>query len=138
MIETYILLGTLGVHSIEDIRQRQITITITLFSGILGVLLHLIFQNKSIYEMLAGMLPGIFLLAVSLLTSGGIGMGDGMVFMLTGLYLGLAENLFLMIFSFLLAAAAGLFVLAIQRDKGNERLPLVPFLLLAYVFRMIW
>ncbi len=49
-----------------------------------------------------------------------------------------AENLFLMIFSFLLAAAAGLFVLAIQRDKGNERLPLVPFLLLAYVFRMIW
>lgn len=138
MIETYILLGTLGVHSIEDIRQRQITITITLFSGILGVLLHLIFQNKSIYEMLAGMLPGVFLLTVSLLTSGGIGLGDGMVFMLTGLYLGLAENLFLIIFTFLLAAAAGLFVLAIQRDKGNDRLPLVPFLLLAYVFRMIW
>lgn len=138
MIETYILLGTLGLHSMEDIRQKQITVTITLFSGILGVLLHLFFQNKSIYEMLAGMLPGIFILGVSFLTRGGIGVGDGMVFMLTGLYLGLAENLLLMLFSFLLAAAAGLFLLAAQREGRKERLPFVPFLLLAYVLRMVW
>lgn len=60
MIQAYVLLGTLGVHSVEDIREKKISVTITLFSGIVGIILHLLFQNQSIYAMLAGMLPGIF------------------------------------------------------------------------------
>ena len=59
MIQSYVLLGTLGVHSIEDIRERKITVTVTLFSGIVGILLHLLFQNQSIFAMLFGMVPGI-------------------------------------------------------------------------------
>ena len=59
MIQAYVLLGTLGIHSIEDIRQKKITVMITLFSGIIGILLHIWFQNRSIYEMLSGVLAGM-------------------------------------------------------------------------------
>ena len=88
MIQSYILLGTLGVHSFEDVKRREITVTLTLFSGIVGILLHLLLHRQSIYEMLAGALLGVFLLAFSYVSGGKIGMGDGAVFMLTGLYLG--------------------------------------------------
>lgn len=132
MIQTCILLGTLGVHSIEDIREKKITVNITLFSGIIGVFLHLLFQNQSIYEMLAGTLPGVFIFLISYLTKGKIGMGDGMVFMLTGLYLGFGKNMTLMAITFLLAGVFGLYLL-IQKETGaDKKMPLMPFLFLGY------
>lgn len=70
MVGAYVLLGTLGIHSIEDIRDKKITVTITLFSGILGILLHLLFPDKSIFEILFGMLPGVGILLLGWLTGG--------------------------------------------------------------------
>ncbi len=137
MIQSYVLLGTLGVHSIEDIRQKKITISITLFSGMIGIFLHLFFWNQSIYTMLLGMLPGIGLLGLSRLTKGKIGMGDGLVFMLTGLYLGLSENLLLMCISFFLAGIWGILLLVVGHCGKNERMPFVPFLFLGYILMMV-
>ena len=132
MIQSCILLGTLGVHSFEDIREKKITVNITLFSGIIGIVLHLFFQNQSIYEMLAGTLPGFGILFLNRLTKGKIGMGDGIVFMLTGLYLGFGKNMILMFLSFVLAGVFGLFLLIRVGDKGDEKMPLIPFLFLGY------
>lgn len=137
MIQSYILLGTLGVHSIEDIREKKITVPITLFSAVLGIVLHLIYQRESIFAMLAGILPGIFILGLSRMTRGQIGMGDGMVFMLTGLYLGLVENLLLMCISFFLAGIWGLFRLVVCHCSKNERMPFLPFLFFGYLLMMI-
>lgn len=137
MIEAYVLLGTLGVHSIEDLREKKITVTVTLFSGILGVLLHLLFRRQSIYEMLAGMLSGTIILAVSRFTGGKIGMGDGIVFMLTGLYLGVLKNFTLMFLSFSLAGIWGVYLMAARGHKKNEKIPLIPFLFLGYCIMMI-
>lgn len=128
MIEACILLGTLGVHSIEDYKEKQITVTITLFSAIFGILLHLMFHQRSLYEMLAGVLSGAAVLALGFLTGWKIGPGDGIVFMLTGLYLGAAGNLALMMLSFSMAGIFGIFLLAVKKCGRNERIPLVPFL----------
>lgn len=137
MIQSCVLLGTLVVHSIEDIREKKITVNITLFSGIIGVLLHLLFQNQSIYEMLAGTLPGCAILLLACLTKGKIGTGDGIVFMLTGLYLGFGKNMMLMSISFLLAGVYGLFLL-IQREEGEDQnMPLMPFLFLGYSLMIV-
>lgn len=137
MIQTCVLLGTLGVHSIEDIRQKKITVMITLFSGIIGILLHLFFQNQSIYEMLTGVLAGTFILLLSRLTKGRIGMGDGIIFMLTGLYLGLMDNLILMCISFSLAGLWGIFLIFIKNNSKNEKIPFVPFLFIGYCLMMM-
>lgn len=137
MIQTCVLLGTLGVHSIEDIRQKKITVMITLFSGIIGILLHLFFQNQSIYEMLTGVLTGTFILLLSRLTKGRIGMGDGIIFMLTGLYLGLMDNLILMCISFSLAGLWGIFLIFIKNNSKNEKIPFVPFLFIGYCLMMM-
>ena len=59
-------------------------------------------------------------------------MGDGAVFMLTGLYLGWKENLLLMFLSFSMAGVFGLALLLAKRIRADDRLPFVPFLFLAY------
>lgn len=137
MIQACVLLGTLGVHSIEDIRQKKITVMITLFSGIIGIILHLFFQDQSIYEMLAGVLAGVFILILSRLTKGRIGMGDGLIFMLTGLYLGFMDNLILMCISFSLAGLWGIFLIFIKNSSKSEKIPFVPFLFIGYCFMVM-
>lgn len=136
MIQAYVLLGTLGLHSLEDIRQKKITVGWTLFSGIAGILLHLLFQNRSIFEMIAGMVPGVFVFAAGRVTNAKIGTGDGALFMLTGLYLGLIENLRLMFVSFLLAGIWGLYLLTVKKCEKTKRIPFVPFLFLGYCLMM--
>lgn len=137
MIQAYVLLGTLGIHSIEDIRQKKITVMITLFSGIIGILLHIWFQNRSIYEMLSGVLAGVCILLFGRLTNGGIGAGDGILFMLTGLYLGLPENITLMLLSFTLAGVYGLCQVVIKNKSQNEKIPFAPFLFLGYFLMLV-
>ena len=48
MIQSCVLLGTLGVHSIEDIREKKITVMVTLLSGIIGISLHVFSESKHI------------------------------------------------------------------------------------------
>lgn len=133
MIETCVLLGTLGVHSIEDMRKRKITVSITMFSAIIGVLLHLLYLDESIFFMLAGMLSGVSILLLSKLSGGRIGAGDGIVFMLTGLYIGVWENMILMCISFFLAGVFGIFWIIIKKKSLQEKLPFMPFLFTAYL-----
>lgn len=137
MIQTYVLLGTLGLHSLEDIRQKKITVGLTLLSGIAGIFLHLVFPNRSIFEMIAGMIPGALVFLASGHKKAGIGAGDGAVFMLTGLYLGLTENLRLMFLSFFLAGIWGMYLLFVKKCERERRIAFVPFLFLAYCMIMM-
>lgn len=133
MLENYILLGTLGFHSIEDIRRKQITLMITLFSAILGLVCHMVYHNQSIYSMLGGVASGILILTFGILSGGKIGMGDGVILMLTGLYLGAEKNMALMMISFIFAAIwAGIAVIVLHHDR-KDKIPFIPFLFLAYL-----
>lgn len=132
LIQSWFLLGILGIHSIEDIRDRRITVTLSLFSGIVGLMLHLIFFDQTIFSMLCGILTGIFLLGFSKVSRGVIGMGDGIVFMVTGLFVGFYNNLILMFLSFSFAGICAVSLLFMGKVRKMDRLPFVPFLFAAY------
>ncbi|MCM1257933.1 MAG: prepilin peptidase [Roseburia sp.] len=137
MLEHYLLLGTLGFHSLEDIKSKEITLMVTLGSAMAGLICHIVYQSQSIYSMLGGMVFGGLILLFAILSRGKIGPGDGMVFMLTGLYLGVEENLALMLLSFFLAGCwAFIAIFFLHRDK-KEKMPFIPFLFLAYVLILV-
>ena len=64
MVESCMVLGLLGICSIEDIKSREIGVYKIYLSGIIGVLLHLFLGRKSVYSILGGMLIGFILLIV--------------------------------------------------------------------------
>lgn len=68
MVQSYLLLGALGVHSIEDIRQKKITAVITLIFSIIGILLQVWNGDHSVVQILSGMALGVCIMGFSYLT----------------------------------------------------------------------
>jgi leader peptidase (prepilin peptidase)/N-methyltransferase len=90
-------------------------------------------QTFSLELMAGGMAVGGMLVLASLLSGGKIGIGDGVVLTVSGIYLGLWDNLWLlMLSSFLLVAVAVGVWITKQKDKKDE-IPFVPFVFLAYL-----
>ena len=87
--------------------------------------------------MLGGMLIGGMILDFCILSRGKMGPGDGIVFMLTGLYLGAEENLALMLLSFFFAAGWSFIAICFFHRNKKEKIPFLPFLVLAYLVILI-
>ncbi len=131
-MQKVIVLGLLGICSLEDVRHKRLTIVYILMFGIGGVILHLFAPVCSIYSILCGMLLGIAMILVSLITRGNVGIGDGMLLLVTGVYLGGYGNLQLLMTGLLLSALWALGLLAFKKKKGKYEIAFAPFLLLAY------
>ena len=133
MVESCMVLGLLGICSIEDIKSREIGVYKIYLSGIIGVLLHLFLGRKSVYSILGGMLIGFILLIVGKLAGESIGAGDGLILMDTGIFLGSADNFRLLCGGIFLAGVAALILLLFFRKNRKYELPFIPFLLVTYV-----
>lgn len=133
MIQSYALLGMLSLCTIEDCRNKKILLCPVFLFGIAGMLMHLYYRNMDIYSLLAGVLIGVFLLCVSKVTGGKIGAGDGLVLMVTGIYLGFENNTILFLHGLLFCGIWSLFLLVLKKKKRNDEVPFMPFLFLAYL-----
>ena len=131
------VLGLLGLCSLEDIKRKELTIVYILMFGIGGIILHLFAPVCSIYSVLWGMVIGIGLILVSLVTRGSVGMGDGILLMVTGVYLGGYGNLELFMKGLFFAAVWSLGLLVLKKKRGKEEIAFVPFLLISYLSILI-
>ena len=136
MVQSYLLLGVLGVHSIEDIRQKKITAAVTFVFSVIGIVLQVWNGNHSMVQTLSGMALGVCIMGCSYLTKGKIGIGDGMILVMTGSYLGIVDNLCLLCISFFLAGILGILLLVLGFDK-QTKIPFVPFLFLGELLMVI-
>lgn len=136
-MQNVILLLLLGLCALEDIKRKEVTVTYILLFGILGVVLHLFYPNCSIYSILWGLLLGLGIMALSLFSRGSIGMGDGILLTVTGVYLGGYGNLELFLLGLFLAGIWSLGLLVLKKKKRKERIAFVPFLLAAYAFMLV-
>lgn len=136
-----VLLSLLGLCSIEDVIHKRLTVIYILMFGIGGVILHLLAPVCSIYSILWGMILGIGIMMLSFATRGSVGMGDGILLMVTGVYLGGHENLELFLTGLLLSALWSLGLLVFKKKNRKEEIAFVPFLLLSYaimLFQEAW
>lgn len=124
------LIGMLVICSVEDVRRKEMHLLILLGFGVLGIGLHMAFRSMSIYEILGGMLIGVILLLLSILSDGKIGKGDGVLMVVTGTYLGFWNNLLLLWFATCLTGVFGLIVY-FRRRQTDVELPFAPFVLAA-------
>ncbi|WP_075721822.1 prepilin peptidase [Roseburia sp. 499] len=136
-MQSVVLLILLVVCAVEDLKHKEVTVTYILVFGIIGVLLHLFYPNCSVYSMLWGLLLGIAVMTVSVLSGGSIGMGDGILMTVTGVYLGGYQNLELFFIGVFLAGIWSLGLLVFKKKKRKEKIAFMPFLLVAYVFMLV-
>ncbi|MCI9526736.1 MAG: hypothetical protein HFH37_07450 [Lachnospiraceae bacterium] len=133
-MQKILVLGLLSLCSLEDVKYRRLTVIYILMFGIVGVILHMFAPVCSIYSILWGMLLGIVLILISIATRGSLGLGDGILLVVTGVYLGGYGNLQLFLYGLLLSALCSLGLLVLKRKKRKDEIAFVPFLLLSYFF----
>jgi leader peptidase (prepilin peptidase) / N-methyltransferase len=133
----WVIKGILGIMliicGISDIKSRKISLSIVIFSFISMVIFISFNKEVSYISGLGGVLVGVFLLILSRITKGEIGIGDGLIFCVTGLGLGMWDNLCLLVYSLFFASIfAGVVLVTKWMDK-KQVIPFVPFVLAGYL-----
>ncbi|MGN0342202.1 MAG: prepilin peptidase [Roseburia sp.] len=133
MIVSYALMAMLAVCSLEDIRHRQVNCIPVLMWGVVGVVFHILWHQQTVYSMAAGLLPGIILLVIALISGGAIGIGDGLVVIVMGIFLGGIRNLQVLCVALVLSAVISLGLLVMKKKNKRDSIPFIPCLLVAYL-----
>lgn len=132
-MQKYLVLGLLGLCSWEDMKRKRLTVVYILLFGIGGMMLHLFSPSCSIYSILGGILLGLAMMLASVATGGMVGMGDGILLAVTGVYLGGTGNLELLSIGLLLSACWSLGLVVLKKKRGKDQIAFVPFLLASYL-----
>lgn len=126
--------GLLVFFTYLDIRYRQILWPAAAATAAAGILLHLA-CGVSVLECVWGALPGVLLLAVSGISKGAVGKGDGCTLLACGMVLGFSKVFELLLVALFFAAGWSVFLMVRRRDK-KQTFAFMPFLLAAQICRM--
>lgn len=126
------MLAFLGINAWTDLKKRQVSLVLVGIFAAASLLWNL--RNGEIsWEYLIPVGIGGFLLAVSFLTKGALGMGDGWLMAALGLGLNTGEFLAALFVGMLCCALWAVVLMTVFRRGKHTEIPFVPFLLLGYV-----
>ena len=101
--------------------------------GIFGMLLHLFLDKIAILDILGGMAIGMILLFIGKLFHQCVGYGDGLILLVSGIYLGRNKNIELLFYSVILSGIFSLILLCVCHKKKDFEIPFIPFVLIGYI-----
>lgn len=133
----YVMLGSLIVLSIYDLRIRKIPLAPVLLLGALTVGYRL-WSGVSFSEVAAGLIPGSIILLLAWATKESIGYGDGWVLVVLGLFCGTAKTMAILGLALLFAALLAMVLLVSGRVGRKTELPFLPCLCSGYMVCLLW
>ncbi len=121
------------ISSIEDVRKKEIPLWVILACGLvsgISVIYGAFGADPDYADVFLSLLPGAFLLFVSLLSRREVGFGDGFLLLAAGPALGVGVSI-LGLFTALFTSSIFSGILIVMRKAGRRtRIPFVPFLAL--------
>lgn len=136
LMERTMLLAVLGMAAYRDWREKNIYLYMPIMAGIVGLILHLIYREHTLMELLLGAGLGGIMILIALVSRESIGIGDGVMLMVSGIFLGIWKNLELLLTALVLVGVAALFLIVVKKKRRDYRVPFLPFLLVAYLFQL--
>lgn len=122
----------LVLGSILDIKYKALPSWFLIIGGGLAVIAAVVLRPVNLWEMAGGLLLGILLLGVSLLTRGALGRGDGIFIGILGLNLGFSTVFSVFMSALLLAALLAVLLMIMKRANRKTAFPFLPFLGISY------
>lgn len=112
----------------EDIREKQVSSKTIMIFGLLALVCRIVAEREqAMGEMICDLIPGMFLLVLSVVSKESIGLGDGMAVAVLGLWIGGIKAFLTLCIAWTLA---GVFAAMHLMQKRKEPIPFIPFLLL--------
>lgn len=126
------ILAFLLWNSWMDIQKREISLAMTFIFGTGGLILF--WENQgTFWEIMGRVSVGTGMIGMSLLTGGGIGMGDGLLLLALSGFLSAGELLMSLLIGLFLCAVWGAVLLLFRKKGRHTEIPFIPFLLLGYL-----
>lgn len=119
--------------AIGDIKKKKVWIPVIVIGGILSFLLLFVQGKAGWIECLGGGAVGGALLLFSKITGEQIGLGDGVLFCVTGLVLGFWQNISLLLWSLFLTSVMAGFLLVVKKCEKQRKIPFIPFVFAGYM-----
>ncbi len=137
MLANCILLCALAVLARIDIRRKELPLPLLGICAGVGLVLCPVTGDLSLAGLLGGVCVGGVLLLGALVSRESIGIGDGLLFVVTGIYLGLWKNLVLLFLAVAACAVVGLVLVLTKKCTRKQSLPFAPFVLASDVAMLI-
>ena len=130
------LITVLAVNSWKDIREHEISLPLTIASFPVALIYAFLSRADLPYGLALSILPGFMSFAITILTRGAIGAGDGILLCLIGIFYSPEDVLSIVLISlFLSACYSGM--LLMRHHRGSEAYALAPFMLTGVVIASI-
>ena len=131
-IKIFVLI-MLIIFSVEDMLYREISVKVILVFLLMGIGIRDYDNTLLSTEIFWGIFIGMIIIASSIILAGNIGVGDGIIFVLTGLFLGIADNLRILIFSVTISGIIGGLLIILKIKKKDYKMPFTVFILISYI-----
>ena len=135
------LLAFLGICFYTDIKYKKIYLLPVLIWAVAGMG-WMVYVSKGPIGIIAlqgciRLFPGFLMILIAVATKEAIGIGDGVVFAITGIYLGTYKNIQLILLSLLLCTIVSIFLLCFKKGKKKQKIAFIPFLLAGYMLILL-
>lgn len=135
IVKKMLLLAGLLYFAWQDYHTHYIGVVLTIIMGLVGIFISFFVEGNVavIWEVLRSMAIGLGLIFIGVVSKESIGIGDGILFIMSGCYLNVFENMMLLLRTIFLTGGFAILCLLIGRLREKDRIPMAPFMLTAYV-----
>ena len=123
--------------SVSDLKSHTIPMLPVLVFAAVMAAVHLTAGDLPAVRIFTGMLPGLFLLAISLASRSSIGTGDGIAAAACGAAIGLSSELASLTAALVLCCAYSIVLLIRKKAGRKDTLPFLPFLTAGHILVLI-
>lgn len=114
-------------------KKHTINLLISIIFTLLGIITGIFLFDYSFISMIISLIPGISLFVISLIFPASLGLGDGLIFTICGIYLGINFTIQLLFLSLVISCIFSI-LLIIKKHSLKYQFPLAPFIFVSYVF----
>lgn len=133
MINEIVLGIFLIMATVCDVRTKRLPLALLAVWISAGALLCLLLRPASMTDEFMGILTGVVFIAVSIVSDGKLGLGDGVAILAVGIYLGGRSAGFTCLYALILSAAFSMAILMTGKYTGDKEIPFIPFLLAGFL-----
>lgn len=119
--------------TITDLKSKTIPIWWTVVFGISAMIYQIFWKKQKLEAILFSMIIGVTLLVAAKISNQRIGYGDGIIFLILGLWIGFWDGISLLFFSLILSSIISVYLVIVRRKGRDYRIPFIPFVTAAYI-----
>ena len=123
----------LAVGAWCDIKTKRLPVSLIIIGGMAGILYQCLVNGMVGIVQFSGMAVGMLMIGISRIGKAGIGLGDGVLFLVLGMFYPFFHMVELLTKSSILAGVYGLLLMGCRKGNLKTELPFVPFVLLQYI-----